>query len=226
MVQYLILEQGIKCNIKSTKSGSQPIHLATNAGHTHIVEYLIKMHGCNPLDVDSNEENCLTLAIKNRKREVAIWLVKSDQFPLGSVIRRRGFNYFAYSLVKGQQVVAKEILKHLKAKGLADDDVINQKIETPTNADVTLFDLCLNRRYKSGLNFLMHVCRVNVPIAKQEAALTVIEEGSSIKSLYENGASMADRTSHGSGVSRTITLAATEEKKVRHISRGRNMLNL
>lgn len=78
------------------------MHLATNAGHIHIVEYLISEHGCDPRDEDRNSENCLTLAIKNRKREMALWLVKTDRFELNEVIEKRGFNYFAYALVKGQ----------------------------------------------------------------------------------------------------------------------------
>ena len=77
------------------------MHLATNAGHINIVEYLISEHRCDPLDEDKNAENCLTLAIKNRKREMALWLLKIDRFQLDEVIRKRGFNYFAYALVKG-----------------------------------------------------------------------------------------------------------------------------
>lgn len=69
--------------------------------------------GVDVLTEDLNEENCLTLAIKNRKRDVALWLVNLNKFPLHQVIARRGFNYFAYALVKGQQVVANEIFKQL-----------------------------------------------------------------------------------------------------------------
>ena len=102
LVKYLINEQEIDCRIKSRASKSQPIHVATNAGNLEIVEYLMQMHGCDPTEEDRNGENCLTLAIKNRMREVAIALIKSDRFPLAQPIENRGFNYFAYSLVKGQ----------------------------------------------------------------------------------------------------------------------------
>ena len=101
LVEYLIDVQNMDPKIRSTASESQPIHVATNAGHIHIVEYLMRVHGCDPTDEDKNEENCLTLAIKNKKREMAIWLVKTDRFPLDEETRR-GFNYFAYALVKGQ----------------------------------------------------------------------------------------------------------------------------
>lgn len=33
---------------------------------------------------------------------MALWLLKTDRFQLDQVIRNRGFNYFAYALVKGQ----------------------------------------------------------------------------------------------------------------------------
>ena len=56
------------------------MHLATNAGHIPVVEYLISEHRCDPLVEDKNAENCLTLAIKNRKREMALWLLKTDRF--------------------------------------------------------------------------------------------------------------------------------------------------
>ena len=75
--------------------------MATTAGQTHVVEYLMRHHECDPQVQDKNEENCLTLAIKNRKRDIAIWLVKQKRFPLEKVLRKRGFNYFAYALVKG-----------------------------------------------------------------------------------------------------------------------------
>ena len=75
--------------------------MATNAGNVRVVEYLIREKGCDPRIEDRNYENCLTLAIKNRKREMASYLVKTGKFKLESVIRRRGFNYFAYALVKG-----------------------------------------------------------------------------------------------------------------------------
>ncbi len=75
--------------------------MATNAGHKHVVEYLIKEKGISALVEDKNKENCLTLAIKNRKRDVALWLVNLNKFPLHEIIARTGFNYFAYALVKG-----------------------------------------------------------------------------------------------------------------------------
>lgn len=82
LIKYLILDQRLDPFIKSTASESQPVHLATNAGHINVVEYLISEHRCDPLDEDKNSENCLTLAIKNRKREMALWLLKTDRFQL------------------------------------------------------------------------------------------------------------------------------------------------
>ena len=109
MIQFLINEKNFDPQIKSTVSESQPIHLATNAGHIKIVEYFMSEHGCDPLVEDKNKDNCLTLAIKNKKRDMALWLLKTNRFPLDEIIEGRGFNYFSYALVKGQQVVAHEI---------------------------------------------------------------------------------------------------------------------
>lgn len=125
IVRYLLDEHNFDCSVKSTASGTQPIHAATNAGHTHVVKYLIEERGVNPKDEDRNEENCLTLAIKNRKRAVALMLVQLNVYPLDQIISRRGFNYFAYALVKGQQVVANEIFKVLGMKGKATPEVLN-----------------------------------------------------------------------------------------------------
>ena len=75
-------------------------------------------HSCDPLDEDKNGENCLTLAIKNRKRDMALWLLKIDRFRLEQTISKRGFNYFSYALVKGQQVVTRKILQRIEAKGM------------------------------------------------------------------------------------------------------------
>jgi len=163
LVKFLLNEHNFDVHIKSAASGSQPIHVATSAGHQHIVEYLINECGADPCAEDKNQENCLTLAIKNRNRDVALWLVATDKFALDSIIKRRGFNYFAYALVKGQQVIANAIREKLLVMGLATPEVINQRIATQTTALVTLFDLCLSRRYKAGLSFLLNVCKVDVP---------------------------------------------------------------
>lgn len=102
VVKYLLDEHGCEVRVKSTASGSEPIHVAASAGHLHVVEYLVTVCRVSPLTEDVNRENALTLAIKNRKREVAIWLINLNQFALNEIIPRRGFNYFAYALVKGQ----------------------------------------------------------------------------------------------------------------------------
>ena len=47
-------------------------------------------------------------------------------------------------------------------KGLATDEIINQRIQTETSTEVTLLDLCIMRRYKSGLNFLVNICKISV----------------------------------------------------------------
>lgn len=66
------------------------------------MQYLVTVCDVSPLVEDKNGENCLTLAIKNRKRDAAMWLVNLNQFAFEQIIPRRGFNYFAYALVKGQ----------------------------------------------------------------------------------------------------------------------------
>ena len=78
--------------------------------------------------------------------------------------------------------------------------MLNQKIQTPTNAHVTLLDLFINRRYRSGLNFLINTCKINVNDEKREMALNIIETGSSVPSIYESG-------------SLPITSDATSQKK-------------
>ena len=102
VVKYLLLVHDFDCRIKSASSGSQPIHVATNAGNLDIVQYLVQVCSVDPLAEDRNGENCLTLAIKNKKREIGEWLVNTGNFPLHEQINRRDFNYFAYALVKGQ----------------------------------------------------------------------------------------------------------------------------
>ena len=56
--------------------------------------------------------------------------------------------------------MANQILELLREQNLATDDVLNQRIEAASSngAVVSLFDLFLNRKYKSGLNFLLFVC--------------------------------------------------------------------
>jgi len=61
-----------------------------------------------------------------------------------------------------------------------------------------------------------------------EQANAIIEEGSSVRSIYENGVSIADHTSRGSkiiGRTGLSSIAQSEQKSVRHISRGRNTGN-
>ena len=110
VVKYLIQKHHVDFHIKSTASGSEPIHVAANAGHKNIVEFLFFDCGVDIKTEDKNGENSLSLAIKNRKTELAVWLVKTDLFKLNEIIKRSGFNYFAYALIKGQKNVALEIL--------------------------------------------------------------------------------------------------------------------
>ena len=147
---------------------------------------------------DANGENCFTLAIKNRRRDLAIWLVQSQHFRLHECIRPHGFNYFAYALIKGQQVVANEILQILKCQNLAADDVLNQRIDTASynGQEVTLFDLFLRRRYRSGLNFLLYVCHIkNIPDWKHNQAISIVNVASPFWHFTNNGTPMADKSS-------------------------------
>lgn len=95
--------------MRSYSSGSKAIHVATNGGNLEVLQWLVDVKGCDPRDQDKNNENCLSLAIKNKKRNVASWLIKSNRFEVNTVMEK-GFNYFAYALVKGQHVIADEIL--------------------------------------------------------------------------------------------------------------------
>ena len=143
--------------------------MATNAGHLSIVKYLVSIYSVDPKTEDRNGENCLTLAIKNRKRDVAVWLAKSEHFQLHETCKRGNLNYFAYALIKGQQVVANEIFEVLKSKNLATDEILNQEIETSSRefGVVTLFDLFIHRKYIAGLKFLLSVCKID-SIAKHK----------------------------------------------------------
>ena len=91
--------------------------MATRGGKLVILEYLINEMKIDPATKNGKGEDCLTIAISNKMREVATWLVMTDKFQLEQIEERRGFNYFAYALVKGQQVIANEIYQQLKMQG-------------------------------------------------------------------------------------------------------------
>ena len=150
---------------------------------------------------------------------MALWLLKTNRFSLDEVIERKGLNYFAYALLKGLKAVALEILQKLSQQGQATDEIINQRIETGDAAsEVTLFEMCIARRYKSGLYFLLNHCKVQVPSIQRQQAMQIIEEGSSVRSINDYTVSMADRTSQGSGDRLSNFISShtnTEEKKVR-----------
>ena len=102
MIEFLINEQKLDPEDTTKASGSKPIHLATNGGHLEVVQYLIEEHGCDPTVRDANKEDCLTLAVKSKRRDVAKYLINSGKFDITKIHEEKGFNYFAYSLVKGQ----------------------------------------------------------------------------------------------------------------------------
>ena len=102
MVKYLIQVQQLSPDIATTSSGSRPIHVASKGGHVSVVDYLIKERKCDPTIVDFNEEDCLTLSIKEKQTELSNYLVNLGKFNLKNVKERSGFNYFAYAVVKGQ----------------------------------------------------------------------------------------------------------------------------
>ena len=117
------------------------------------------------------------------------------------------------------------MLQILRSQGKATDEVLNQRVETNTDMQVTLFDLCLSRRYKSGLNFLVNFCQISVSPESHSRAVSIIEEGSSVRSIYENGISMADKTSEGSGAPQTMGISSSGDKGVRKISMPRHTIN-
>mmetsp|Transcript_39142 Transcript_39142/g.51200 ORF Transcript_39142/g.51200 Transcript_39142/m.51200 type:complete len:170 (+) Transcript_39142:129-638(+) len=107
----------------------------------------------------------------------------------------------------------------LQEKGLASEQVLNQRIETPMDVEVTLFDLFMNRKYKSGLYFLIYVCKILVEKEKRELAQAIIEDGSSIRSIYENGISLNDKTSKNSNNSVMLSQTPIGRDHVRRINR-------
>ena len=56
--------------------------------------------------------------------------------------------------------MAHQILQQLRDKGLDSEEVLNQRIPTETNQVVTLLDMCINRKYRSGINFLMQTAQL------------------------------------------------------------------
>lgn len=117
---------------------------------------------------------------------MASWLIKQDFFKLHKVMEK-GFNYFSYALVKGQHQIAYEMLSILREKGVATDDVLNEKIQTHvTNSSLSIFDMCIIKKYKNGLNFLLNHTSIQVSPKQREDALRIIDEGSSVRSVYDN----------------------------------------
>ena len=94
-----------------------------------VVDYLIKELKCDPTTVDFNEEDCLTLSIKEKQTEVSNYLVNLGKFNLKHVKERSGFNYFAYAVVKGQFETATVMYDFLQKKNKATDDIINPVIK-------------------------------------------------------------------------------------------------
>ena len=101
MARFLIEVQQFSPEVVTIVSGSKPIHMAAKSGDIEIMKYLINKRNCNPQDVDNNQEDCLTLAIKEKQTEMSNYLVGLKRFNLGQVKERSGFNYFSYAIVKG-----------------------------------------------------------------------------------------------------------------------------
>ena len=79
---------------------------------------------------DLNDEDCLTLAIKDKHTRLSNYLISLGKFNLKHVKSRSGFNYFSYAVVKGQFDVAKVMYEELQAKGKATEEVVNPVIKT------------------------------------------------------------------------------------------------
>ena len=75
-------------NVATISSGSKPIHVAAKGGHKDVVAYLIKERRCDPTESDSNEEDCLTLSIKEKHTELSNYLVGLKKFNLSQVKER------------------------------------------------------------------------------------------------------------------------------------------
>ena len=66
MARFLIEVQQFSPEVVTIISGSKPIHMAAKSGDIEIMKYLISKRNCNPVDIDNNQEDCLTLAIKEK----------------------------------------------------------------------------------------------------------------------------------------------------------------
>lgn len=76
-----------------------------------VLKYLVSEMKADPTATDKNHEDCLTIAIKSKHYPISEYLIGLRVFEIDKLNQRSGFNYFSYSLVKGQTKVAELLMK-------------------------------------------------------------------------------------------------------------------
>lgn len=113
IVSYLLDQPhlGFSIQLRTLASRSLAVHVAAKGGQIEVLQFLVEEKGADPTQVDKNQEDSLTLAIKSKQQEVGTYLVISDRFNIERINKRTGFNYFAYAVVKGQIAIAKALVQ-------------------------------------------------------------------------------------------------------------------
>jgi ankyrin repeat protein len=107
-VKFLLSEYSnlFHVGLKTKASDSLPIHVVAKGGQLEVLKYLVSEMKADPTLPDKNHEDCLTIAIKSKHFAISEYLIGLKKFDLNKLNQRSGFNYFSYSLVKGQTKVA------------------------------------------------------------------------------------------------------------------------
>jgi len=80
IVSFLIEQIGVKANIKTKNSLSQPCHVCSKYGSLETLQYLIEKCNIDPREKNSNQEDCLLIAIKYNKRKTVNYLLKQKKY--------------------------------------------------------------------------------------------------------------------------------------------------
>lgn len=166
VVDYLISQCGCDTELRTHASGQLPIHNAALGGHTEIVRFFCEEKKCDPTLEDNLHEDCLTLATKKKHSDLAEYLIGLRAFNLNKKNERSGFTYFSYAVVKGAISTARAILEQMRkapesahmSSSAFINKVINPVIFHYEDQDYTLIDLCLQKKFRIGVQFLVKEC--------------------------------------------------------------------
>jgi len=134
------------------------------------------------------------LALKEKFHDLAAFLVNTKHFDLKKINQRSGFDYFSYAVVKGQLPIAHLIKDQLEEQGFAKADICNPVIYSDDTNKTTLFDLCIQKKFRLGTQFLYNVCGVKAPEEKKEVFNELMVTMYALK-MSKAGANSAARAS-------------------------------